>query len=334
MPEPHVAPTAILQALLRIAPYIRHTPLLYSDWLSERTGASVWLKPECWQPTGSFKVRGALNKVGLLVDTNQPRGIVTGSAGNHGLGVAYAARSWVSISAAETTSADIFVPATAPRTKIDKMRHLGAVVHEAGKTYEDAHQAAEAFARETGATYVAAYDDPDVIAGQGTAGLEILTELPEADVLLVPVGGGGLIAGIATAAKALSPDCQIVGVQPTASPAALLSLRDGIAYDPYDHEPTIADGLAGGFGSIPLAIVRGLVHEILLSSEADMRRAIYVLLDQHQLVVEASGAISIAPLLTGSINVAGKTVVCVLTGSNIETSLLREILEEHANTDT
>jgi threonine dehydratase len=331
MPRPHLAPANILQAQRRIAPFIRHTPLLYSDCLSKRMDAEVWLKPECWQPTGSFKVRGALNKIGILAAQGELDGIVTGSAGNHGLGVAYAARSWTRSAAQKAIPADIFVPTTAPRPKIDKMRHLGAVVHEVGATYEDAHQAAEVFARETGATYIAAYDDVDVIAGQGTVGLEILTDLPETDVLLVPVGGGGLIGGIATAAQVLGTPCQVIGLQPEASPAALLSLRDGKAYDPYDHKPTIADGLAGGFGSVPFAVARTLIHEILLAGEADMRRAIHLLLDQHQLVVEASGAIAIAPLLTGSLDVKAKTVVCVLTGGNIETSLLREILNEYAD---
>jgi threonine dehydratase len=329
MAKTHLAPIDILHAQRRIAPFVRHTPLLHSAYLSEHTRANVWLKPECLQPTGSFKIRGALNKIGLLLGKEETQGIVTGSAGNHGLGVAYATRAWIRTATREAMTADIFVPATAPRAKVDKMFHLGAVVHRTGATYEDAHQAAVAFSRETGATYIAAYDDLDVIAGQGTAGLEILSDLPETDVVLVPVGGGGLIAGIATAAKTLKPDCQVIGVQPEASPAALLSLRDGIAYDPYDHEPTIADGLAGGFGPIPFAIAQTLVHDILLSSETDMRRAIYVLLHQHQLVVEAAGAIAIAPLLTGQIDIEGKTVVCVLTGGNIDTVLLRDILNEY-----
>jgi threonine dehydratase len=331
MSDPRLTLTDILQARRRIAPFIRHTPLLHSDFLSEQTGADVWLKPECWQPTGSFKVRGALNRIGLLGDEQKAHGIVTGSAGNHGLGVAYAARCWGDLTLGGSTRADIFVPTTAPRPKVVKMRRLGAIVHEAGETYEDAHQAAEAHARETGATYVSAYDEVDVIAGQGTAGLQILTDLPQADLLLVPVGGGGLIAGLATVAKAIKPLCQVIGVQPEASPAALLSLRDGRAYDPYDHEPTIADGLAGGFGSVPFAVAGALIDEILLASEADMRHAIYALLDQHQLVVEPSGAIAIAPLLAGSLDASGKTVVCTLTGGNVETSLLRQILNEYVD---
>ena len=301
---------------------IRRTPLSHSAYLSALSGGDVWLKCECLQRTGSFKVRGALNKISLLTAEQRARGIVTGSAGNHGLGVAYAARVW------GVARADIFCPLTAPRAKVDKMRRLGVGLHLQGNTYEDAHQAAELFARETGATYVQAYDDLDVIAGQGTIALEVLEELPVVDAMIVPVGGGGMIAGLSVVAHERAPNCRVVGVQPEASPAALLSLRDGVAYDPYDHEPTLADGLAGGFGAIPFAIARTKIDDLLLAGEADLRRAIYTLLDQEHLVVEASGAIAIAPLLNGSLDVAGRTVVCVLSGSNIETALLRDILVE------
>ncbi|MBL7201846.1 MAG: threonine/serine dehydratase [Anaerolineae bacterium] len=324
MSQPSLDLSAILCAHRRIAPFIRRTPLVRSPYLSAMSGAEVWLKLECQQPTGSFKVRGALNKVGMLSSEERSRGIVTGSAGNHGLGVAHAARSWGGMQAL------VYVPSTAPRAKVDKMRYLGATVRQQGSTYEDAHQGAEAYARETGTTYVSAYDDVDVIAGQGTVGLEIWSELPETDLLLAPVGGGGLIAGVAVVSKTIRPEGQVIGVQPQASPAALLSLRDGTAYDPYDHEPTIADGLAGGFGAIPFTIARALIDDILLASEADLRRAIYTLIDHEQLIVEASGAIAIAPLLSGDLDAAGKTVVCILTGGNLDTDLLRDILVEFA----
>ena len=295
---------------------------MHSAYLSERTGSEVWLKCECLQPTGSFKVRGALNKVGLLTPEERARGIVTGSAGNHGLGVAYAAQVWGGV------QADVFCPLTAPRAKIEKMRRFGVSVHLQGNSYEDAHQAAEAFAQDTGATYVQAYDDLDVVAGQGTIALEVLEDLPDVDAMIVPVGGGGMIAGMSVVAHESAPNCTIVGVQPEASPAALLSLRDGVAHDPYDHEPTLADGLAGGFGAIPFDVAWDLIDDVRLASEADLRRAIYTLVDQEQLVVEASGAIAIAPLLDGGLKVAGKTVVCILSGGNIETTLLRDILVE------
>lgn len=322
MPRTTLGLQPILQAHQRIRPFVWHTPLVRSAYLSAQAGADVWLKLECQQPTGSFKVRGALNKVGLLTSEEKARGIVTGSAGNHGLGVAYAAQAWGDV------SADIFVQANAPRAKVDKLRHFDVTLHLEGDTYEATHQAAEAFARQTGATYVQAYDDVDVIAGQGTVGLEILSDLPGTEIILVPVGGGGLIAGIATAAKAMHPGCRVIGAQPEASPAALLSLRDGVPYDPYEHEPTIADGLAGGFGATPFYLARTLIDDVLLASEGDLRRAIFTLLDREQLVVEPSGAIAIAPLLSGDLDIKGKTVVCVLSGGNLATTLLRDILTE------
>lgn len=322
MPRTTLGLQAILKAHRRIAPFMRRTPLVRSAHLSALTGAEVWLKLECHQPTGSFKVRGALNKIGLLTPEEKERGLATASAGNHGLGVAYAVQSW------GDASADIFVQANAPHAKVDKLRQFDVILHLEGDTYEAAHQAAEAFARETGATYIPAYNDVDIIAGQGTIGLEILADLPETDLILVPIGGGGMIAGVATAAKAMNPGCRVTGLQPEASPAALLSLRDGVPYDPYDHEPTIADGLAGGFGTLPFYIARTLIDQVLLASEADLRRAIFTLLDREQLVVEASGAIAIAPLLNGALDVAGQTVVCVLSGGNLATTLLRDILNE------
>ena len=154
------------------------------EYLSALTGANVWLKLECRQPTGSFKVRGALNKIGLLSPEERARGLVTGSAGNHGLGVAFACQAWGGV------KTDIFVPGNAPRAKIEKLKRFAVTVHVEGSSYEEVHQAAEEFARQTGATYVQAYDDPDVIAGQGTAGLEILSDMPDVDTVLVPVGGG------------------------------------------------------------------------------------------------------------------------------------------------
>ena len=312
----------ILQTQQMIQPYIRQTPLIRSPYLSQLSGADVWLKLENWQPTGSFKIRGALSKLSRLTEAQRQQGIVAASAGNHALGVAYAAEKLGGF------SADIFVPGTAPKAKIDKLAYYPVTIHKAGDTYEDAHQAAANFAAETGALEISAYDDVDVVAGQASVGLEIFQQRPQADALLVPIGGGGLMAGIATVAKTFSPTCRVIGVQPEASPAALLSLQQGQAIDPYDHEPTLADGLAGGFGAVPFALAHDKIDEIALSSEKTMRQAIFTLLHRHQLVVEASGAIAIAPLLTNSVDLTGLTVVCVLSGGNLETAVLQAILQE------
>ncbi len=313
----------ILQAYGVIRPFIHHTPLRYSHVLSQRTGADVWLKLENWQPTGSFKTRGALHKLHQHKQAHPGVPVVTASAGNHGLGVAYAAQTWGDI------DATIFVPTNAPQAKVAKLRRFAVTLRQEGETYEDAHLAAANFATQTGAVEISAYDDPAVIAGQGTIGLEIFQERPQIDTLFVPVGGGGMIAGVTVAAQALNPACRIVGVQPAASPAALLSYRDGVAYDPYDHEPTIADGLAGGFGRLPFALTQGKVA-VELASEAELRQAIFMLLAEEQLVVEPSGAIAIVPLLRGELDLPGRQVVCVLSGGNLDVALLRAVLDERS----
>lgn len=315
----------LILAQQRLRSYLQPSPLVFSDALSERSGARVWLKLECRNPTGSFKIRGALHKIMALGDTAHSQGIVTASAGNHGLGVAYAAQRL------GLNRATIFVPRTAPAAKVTKLRRFGIDLHQVGETYDDAHHTAEAFAQQHGAIYLSAYDDPQVIAGAGTCGLEILTEVPSVDSLIVPIGGGGLVAGVAVAAKGIHPACRVVGVQPEASPAAKLSFEQNQPIDPYDHAPTIADGLAGGFGAYPFYIARTLIDEILLFSEADLRQAVFTLLDQEQLVVEASGAIAIAPLLCDPDKWQGQTVVCVLSGANIDSRLLADILTGQKN---
>ena len=317
----------VLQTHQRIRPFITKTPLVHSPYLSELSGADVWLKLENQQPTGSFKVRGALSKIGRLSDAQKQKGIVAASAGNHALGVAHAVQSLGNV------PATIFVPTTAPAAKVEKLRCYPVTLNLSGATYEDAHQAADVFRAEMGATEVSAYDDADVIAGQGTVALEIFTDLPKVDAILVPIGGGGIVAGISAVSSQINPNCKIFGVQPTASPAALLSLNQNRAIDPYDHEPTIADGLAGGFGAVPFEVVKQFPPEILLVSEGEMKTAVFTLIHQHQLIIEPSGAIAITPLLNPSTNLRGKTIVCVLTGGNLDTQLMHKILEERLDTD-
>ncbi len=312
----------ILAAQQQLGGSIARTPLAYSFLLSQRAGCQVHLKLENWQKTGSFKVRGAINKVASLTEGEKARGLVTASAGNHALGVAYAARA---VGGAPTT---VFMPVNAPTSKLNKLEEYDCHVVLSGNSYDEAHHAAVDFERAHGATYVHAYDDPLTIAGQGTVGLEIMEDLPEAEAILAPVGGGGLIAGIAVAAKAINPQVRIIGVQPEASPAALLSLRDGRPYEEYDAAPTIADGLAGGFGRLPFEVAGDLIDEIVLVSEAETRAAIFSLLELAQLVVEGAGAVGIAALLAGKVNLAGRKVVAVLSGANIDASLLFEIMKD------
>ncbi len=313
----------IIRANRRLARFIKKSPLIYSEALSERSGANVWLKLECIQPTGSFKIRGALHKLLALDDEQLARGVVTASAGNHGLGVAYSAR------ALGLKNVTIFVPTTTPAAKIAKLSRYPANLHQIGQSFDQAQHAALDFCQKNGAAFVSGYDDAQLIAGAGTCGLEIVTEQTGVDAVIVPVGGGGLVAGTAVAVKGVNPGCRIIGVQPEASPSAKLSFEQNLPLETYEHAPTIADGLAGGFGAHPFYIARTLIDDILLYSEADLRQAIFRLVDMHQLVVEASGAIAICPLLVESERFSGKNVVCVLTGSNIDTALLSEILREY-----
>jgi threonine dehydratase len=312
----------ILAAQQMIQPYLWHTPLKPSAGLSSLSGADVYLKMECWQRTGSFKARGALRRLLTLSPDQWAKGVVTASAGNHGLGVAYASK------VLGLPPVTIFVPETAPDAKVERLRTYDCQVRRAGADYDAAHAIADAFVQEQGALYLSAYDDPVVIAGQGTVGLEILMDLPTADLLLVPVGGGGLVAGIAAVAKAINPAVRILGVQPDASPAAFLSLQHGRPYETYPAGPTICDGLAGGFGRVPYEMAGDLIDEIVVVPEADVRRTVAWLLAREQLVVEGAGAIAVAPLLNGQVEARGTKIVSVLTGRNLDAALLREIMAE------
>lgn len=312
----------IQAARRRLGAHAWRTPLVPSRELSRRAGSPVFLKLECWQRTGSFKVRGALSKLAGLLPEERARGVVTASAGNHGLGVAYATE------ALGMAPATIFLPETASETKA---RHLAAShchLRRAGADYDAAHAEAEHYAAAHDALYLSAYDDLEVIAGQGTVGMEVLEELPDADLLLVPIGGGGLVAGVAIAARAMRPGIRIVGVQPEASPSAYLSLREGRPYESYPGAPTICDGLAGGFGRVPFEAAGRLIDDILLVPDSAVRLAIAWLAAHEQLLVEGSAAIAIAPLLTRQVAPGGQKTVALLTGRNIDSALLRQCLEE------
>lgn len=308
----------VQRARRAIAPHVVKTQLLHSPALSEAASCELWLKLECRQVTGSFKPRGALNKILSLSAQERARGIVAASAGNHALGVAHACR------VLGLQNADVFVQGNAAPAKIAKLRRYPVRLHLVAETYEAAQQAALAHAETSGAVFVSAYDDPAVVAGQGTAGLEIVEELADFDLVVVPVGGGALMAGIALAVKALRPQSRIVGVNPEASPSAKLSFERGLALDPYHHQPTLAHGLAGGFGKLPFAIARGLVDSIALVSEDELKRGIAALIDAEQVLAEASGIAAVAAVLYAK--VAGKRVVAVVSGGNIDATTLRDVL--------
>ncbi|HUL77276.1 MAG TPA: pyridoxal-phosphate dependent enzyme [Vicinamibacteria bacterium] len=308
-----------------LARHLRPTPLRESF---AAAGVDLRLKLECWQPTGSFKVRGALSLLSSLDEGERRRGVVAASAGNHALGVAFAAAR-----SDRPVDATLFVPRTAPRSKVDKLRRFPVRIRETGETYDDAVEAARLFERQTGAVFVHAYDDRRTAAGQGTVGLEVVDEWPELGAVLVPVGGGGLIAGLATAVKERVPNVRVVAVQPEASPSLRESLRLGRPLLTYPAAPTLADGLAGGIGEI-LFHHRDLVDEVVEVTEEEIEDAMVALLASDQVVAEASGAVGVAALRAGKLPSVGRgPVVAVITGGNVDASVLARLLARRLPAD-
>lgn len=310
----------ILMARRNLAHLLRKTPLEYSFLLSREVANDVYLKLENWQKTGAFKVRGAVNKMANLSSAEKDRGVVAVSSGNFAVGVAYAARALGGV------PVTIFMPTNTPSSKIDKLAEFDVEIILEGATFDEAHDISKEFQRERGLTFVHTYDDPLVVAGQGTVGLEIMEQLPEVEALLVPIGGGGLVAGTAVAAKAINSQVRVIGVQAEASPSAYLSLKEGHCYEKYDAAPTIAEGLAGGFGIVPFTIARDLIDEVILVSEEEIYEAVFFLLQAAQLVVEGSGAVGVAALLSGKVDLKGKKVAVILSGGNMDIEVLSQIM--------
>lgn len=299
-----------------IRPYVRHTPVERSRALSAWFQSEIHLKLETWQITGSFKLRGALNKMLALPKQARHRGVLTASAGNHGLGVAHAAHLL-------GLNARIVVPETASPAKRKALEYYPATLEIHGADYDEA----EAFARELhereGLTFVHAFDDPAVIAGQGTVALELLEDLPALRTVVVPVGGGGLISGVAVAVKALKPNVKIVGVQSEASPAMYRALREGRVVET-PIEQSLADGLTGRFVSErTLRLTRTFADDVVLVSEAAIRRAVRMLLQDEHILVEGSAAVGLAALLERRLAPEGATAL-LLTGRNVDSALLRQ----------
>ena len=312
---------AVLEARRRIAPHVRRTPLVHSAWLSRATGADVWLKLECQQRSHSFKVRGAFNAALRLVEAGERPTLVTASAGNHGRALAEAA-------ATAAMACVVFTPADAPRAKLDAIEAAGARLEAAYRNYDAAEAAAKAFAAESGGCYISPYTHPDVIAGGGTVGLEMLEEQPRLDVLVAPMGGGGLISGMGVAASALSPACRLAGVEAALNPAFASARRHGCITEIPVHT-TIADGLGGNLepGAVTFDYVERHVRDIVAVDDDAIRAAIGDVAAHEHLIVEGAGAVGVAALLGGVIPaVQGRQVGIVLTGANIDRARLATCL--------
>jgi threonine dehydratase len=300
----------------------RHTPVLSSHSLSEKCGGRILLKAENLQRTGSFKLRGAVHKISRL---GQPPGVVAGSAGNHGQSLAYAAR-------AQGIPCEVFMPREAPVAKVAAVEAFGGVVHLGGESVDEC-VAARARAGESGAGFVHPFDDQDVILGQSTLGLELLQDIPDLAAVVVPVGGGGLISGVAGVIKTARPGVRVIGVQVDACASFPVSLRAGVPVV-FEARATIADGIAVKRpGEVTLPLVERWVDELVVVREDDVAEAMVWLMERAKLVVEGGGAVGVAALLAGDLAppATGSTVI-VLSGGNVDAGLLAAIAHRHETT--
>jgi threonine dehydratase len=310
----------IWEAYKLLKPQLHHTPLTPSRTLRELTGADVYLKAENMQRSGSFKVRGASYKISRLRADECRRGVIAASAGNHAQGVAIAA-------AQQRIPCTIVMPESAPLAKVTATQSYGAEVVLHGFTYDDAYQRCLELQEQSGATFIHAFDDPDVIAGQGTLGLEMLSDLPDADALLVPIGGGGLIAGIAIAARALRPDITIIGVQAEGAPSCRSALDAGHPVE-LSAITTVADGIAVKRpGELTFSIIQRLVDDVVLVNDEAIISAVLFLMERCKMLVEGAGAVGVAALLGGTVKLPGKKVLVPLTGGNIDINLVGRFIE-------
>lgn len=310
----------IYAARRRIAPIVRRTPLIASPLLSEHIGAPVYLKLENIQETGAFKLRGAANKILSLTAHEKERGVITFSSGNHGLAVTYVA-SQLDINAVVCVSERV------PTTKVDTIKRLGAEVVVYGKSQDEAEECSFRIQEERALTLIPPSDDPLVIAGQGTIGLELLEDLPEIDTAIVPLSGGGLISGVALALKSAEPAIRVIGVSMERAPVMYHSLRAGKPIE-MEEEDTIADGLVGGIGldnQYTFRMVQQYVDDTVLVSEDEIAEGMALALEKHHLVVEGAGAVGIAALLYGRVKGVGRNVVVVVSGSNVDLLALLKI---------
>ncbi|MDO9508636.1 MAG: threonine/serine dehydratase [Thermovirgaceae bacterium] len=320
--DPQVSDVLLAARFLRDK--VRHTPTERSELLSKLSGGEIFLKWENQQLCGSFKVRGALNKMFSLSEEERARGVVTASSGNHAQGIAMAAKTL-------EAKAVICVPGICPQTKREAILQFGGDFVELkvmGHFYDDAETEAHRLASEEGMTYVSSFEDHFVISGAGTLGLEMIMDEPDLDMVISPAGGGGLLNGVAIAVKALRPDAEIWGVQSVASNPYVVSWPGGKVID-VTYDESLADGLTGSIPQSLLDLSKKRVTGFIDVLESDIARAIAFLHSRHHQVVEGAGAVGVAAILSGKVPVKGKRVGVVISGGNIDHTKLLEILEEY-----
>lgn len=313
----------VKEAYERISPYLRKTPLEESYYLGDGQ-RRYFFKLETFQRAKSFKIRGALNKMLTLTPEERARGVATVSSGNHGSSVSYAA-SLLGIERAE-----IILPEPTPQSKIDKIRYFGGQVLLMGKDYDEAHALGLAHIQQNGMTYIDPYyDDPKIYAGQGTIAVEILQQDPAIDTIVVPIGGGALITGIAVAAKAIKPSARVVGVQTAACPAMIRAYEDHRFYADYPSEASLCDALIGGIGALSYEMAKDVVDDFIAVSEESIGRAVSFMARREKYIVEAGSCTTVAAVTDCREQVGGQRVALVLSGGNIDGDLLFELMEKY-----
>lgn len=308
-----------MEARERLNTVITKTKLIHSSIFSNETGNEVYIKPENLQRTGAFKIRGAYNKIAKLTEEEKKRGVIAASAGNHAQGVALAAQKL-------GIKAVIVMPKHTPLIKVEATRRYGAEVILTGEVYDEAYEYAKKLQEKEGYTFVHPFNDEDVIEGQGTIALEVLEELPDADIILVPIGGGGLISGIASAAKLKNPLIKIIGVEPEGAASALEARKSHHVVE-LDEANTIADGTAvKKIGDITFDYIEKYVDDIVTVSDYELMAAFLVLVEKHKIVAENSGILAVAGLK--KLNVTGKKIISIISGGNIDVLTISSMINK------
>ena len=308
-----------MEARERLGTIIEKTKLIHSTVFSEESGNDIYIKPENLQKTGSFKIRGAYNRIAKLTEEEKSRGVIAASAGNHAQGVAFGAQKL-------GIKATIVMPKHTPLIKVEATKKYGAEVILHGDVYDDAYNKAKELQAEHGYTFVHPFDDEDVIEGQGTIALEVLEELPDAEIILVPIGGGGLISGVAAAAKMKNPQIKIIGVEPEGAASAVAALENNEVVE-LKEAVTIADGTAvKKIGNTTFEYIKKYVDEIVTVSDYELMEAFLLLVEKHKIVAENSGILSVAGLK--KLNVKGKKIISILSGGNIDVLTISSMINK------
>ncbi|MBW9312225.1 threonine ammonia-lyase [Fusobacterium nucleatum] len=308
-----------IKAKKKLSKVLLETHLIYSPIFSKESGNKVFIKPENLQKTGSFKIRGAYNKISNLTDTEKKRGVIASSAGNHAQGVAYGAKE-------SGIKAIIVMPKSTPLIKVESTKQYGAEVILHGDVYDDAYKKAKELEEKEGYVFVHPFNDEDVLDGQGTIALEILEELPETDIILVPIGGGGLISGIACAAKILKPEIKIIGVEPEGAASAYEAIKENKIIE-LKEANTIADGTAvKKIGDLNFEYIKKYVDEIITVSDYELMEAFLLLVEKHKIIAENSGILSVAA--TKKLKEKNKKVVSVISGGNIDVLMISSMINK------